>query len=106
MGQMKSMLKNAICGSREHAKGSTPIHTDGEDSDTESQHGQYRPLRNLRDTGDIPFQNMHDIRIIADQIDPGAEVSEGEDEENHNHLPNNHHHFRHHRHYFAGPRVR
>ena len=60
MGQLKSMLKNAMCGGPGNTKDSgSPVASDGEDSETESQYGVYRPLRNnKRDTRDIPLHEF------------------------------------------------
>ena len=60
MGQLKSMLKNAMCGGPGNTKDSgSPAASDGEDSETESQYGVYRPLRNnKRDPRDIPLHEF------------------------------------------------
>ena len=49
-----------MCGGPGNTKDSgSPVASDGEDSETESQYGVYRPLRNnKRDTGDIPLHEF------------------------------------------------
>ena len=68
MGQLKSMIKNAICGPGGNAKGSSPIPSDDEDYDVSG------PLYTEPRVQDNPPEDIQLSRILIENCD-------------HNHLP-------------------
>lgn len=69
MGQLKSMLKSAVCGPG-NQQGSQH-NSDAEDSDAETPYGNYQPLRDLRDGRDVGRLSDGVIQFVPDpQIGP------------------------------------
>ena len=119
MGQVKSMIKSAVCGPGS-TKGSRQG-SEGEDSETESQYGQYRPLREpqrqggsdmgdgggeleeltglqpRRDDEDDTRQEETELHQIPDQLH--QQQLNYQQPLNHNHQPQRHH--SHHHHHFC-----
>lgn len=95
MGQVKSMIKSAVCGpgGDTAAKGSQSG-SEAEDSETESQYGQYRPLRD-RDRERERRDNIPRSHPMAAMRQPnGTDIRDVRVELNHNHVPHHrcHHH--------------
>ena len=57
MGQIKSMLRSAVCGPG--PTNGSEVNSDAEDSDAESQYRSYQPLRDLRDARDAQQVMVH-----------------------------------------------